>query len=240
MKLNSSLIKMRMTVSVAALVAVIFVVTQVQTVQAQTTATLAYLADTPGATLNIGDKTFGGFSYNESGLTSFNASEIQVTASQVGSSYFLTWGGNISLVTGGEATADLLLNYSVTANDGEIFAIDQNYTGSAYPPGGAFISVQENAYAPGNVTPAASSYLNQNIDSTSYTAIGAILTPAQPILNVTKDIGLGVVDGGFITISQIEQSFEQVAVPEPATVGCLLLGLGVFACSRRFIRSRRS
>ncbi|MGD1089822.1 MAG: hypothetical protein ABR955_14040, partial [Verrucomicrobiota bacterium] len=79
---------------------------------------MAYLQDTPGASLSIGDKTFSGFAYNESDLTSFDASNIQVTASQVGTSYFLTWGGNMSLVSGGAATADLLLNYTVTANDG--------------------------------------------------------------------------------------------------------------------------
>jgi hypothetical protein len=230
----------RSIVSVLAFAVAIAVLIQVQTVQAQTTATLAYLENTPGATLNIGDKTFSGFTYSESGLTTFDASDINVTASQVGTSYFLTWGGNISLVAAGEVTADLLLNYTVSANDGKIFAIDQNYTGSAFPAGGAFISVAETAIVPGNATIVASSYLNDTITSTSYTATGAILTPAQPILNITKDIGLGVIDGGFITISQVEQSFEQVVVPEPATVGCLLLGLGVLACSRRFIRSGRS
>jgi hypothetical protein len=234
MKLIGSLIKIRMPILAVVPAAAIVVLTQVQTVQAQTTATLSYLADNTNATLNIGDKTFSGFTYSESDLTSFDASNIQVTASQVGSSYFLTWGGNISLVSGGEATADLLLNYTVTANDGEIFAIDQNYTGNADPAGGTFISVVENAYVPGNDVAAASSSLNQTNDSTSFTAIGAVLTPAQPILNVTKDIGFGVIDGGFITISQVEQSFEQVAVPEPATVGCLLLGLGILACSGRF------
>jgi hypothetical protein len=233
MKFTKLLTKIRITVLTAALAATIVFLIQAQTVQAQTTATLDYLSDTPGATLNIGDKTFSGFSYSDSGLTSFDASDIQVTASQVGSSYFLTWGGNISLVTSGESTADLLLNYTVTANDGAIFAIDQNYTGSAYPAGGAFLSVAETATVPGSSTIVASSYLNQNITSTSFMAVGAVLNPAQPILNVTKDIDLGVVDGGFITISQVEQSFEQVTVPEPETVGCFLLGFGVLAYSRR-------
>jgi hypothetical protein len=211
------------------------IVIQTQSIYADVTNSLYNLATTPGATLSIGDKTFSGFTYKNANLTSFNASDIEVTASQVGDNYFLTWGGNMSLVTGGEATADLLLNYTVTATDGQIFAIDQNYTGSADPAGGAFLSVKENAYAPGNVTPAASSYLNENIDSTSFTNVGAILTPAQPVLNVTKDIGFGVVDGGFITISQVEQSFEQVeAAPEPTSIGCFLLGLGVLIFSRRF------
>jgi len=187
-----------------------------------------------GGTLTIGDKTFSGFTFGDSGLTSFNASNIQVTASQVGNSYLLTWGGNISLVSSGTASADLLLNYSVTANDGKIFAIDQNYTGSADPSGGSFISVTENAFVPGNVVAVASSYLNQMVDSTPFTATGAVLTPAQPILNVTKDIGFGVVNGGFITISQVEQSFEQVPVPEPTTLALAgLSGLSLLLFRRQ-------
>jgi hypothetical protein len=230
------------TVSTAAPTVAMAVLMQVQTAQAQAdlTNSLYNLANTPGATLSIGDKIFSGFSYLDSGLTGFDASNILVTASEVGGTYFLTWGGNISLITGGTATADLLLNYSVTATDGEIFAIDQNYTGSADPAGGAFLSVVENAYVPGNTVPAASSSLNENIDSTSFTNVGAVLTPAQPILNVTKDIGLGVVDGGFITISQVEQSFEQVAaVPEPTSVGLFLTGLGALMFTRRFKRQNK-
>lgn len=203
-----------------------------QTVKAQDTATLAYLEDTPGATLSVGDKTFSDFTYIDDGLTSFDATGIQVTASLVDSTYLLTWGGNMSFVSSGAASADLLLNYTVTANDGQIFAIDQNYTGSATPAGGAYISVVENAYVPGNVTPAATSTLNDTIVSTPFTAVGGILMPAQPVLNVTKDITFGVVDGGFVTISQIEQSFEQV--PEPGTLTLIGMGLvGLLAIGRR-------
>src|SRR5664280_725955 len=60
------------------------------------TGTLADLAN--GGTLSIGDKTFSGFSYQASGLTSFNANNIIVTASESGGIDYLTWSGNISLV----------------------------------------------------------------------------------------------------------------------------------------------
>ena len=143
-------------------------VAMIQTAQA--TITLADLASgtingtaVSGGTISsitIGDKTFSGFSYDASGLTSFDPNSIDVTVSEVGGNYFLKWGGNISLVSAGPATADLKLNYTVTANPGQIVAIDQNYTGSAQPAGGAYISIVENAYVPGNANPIGHSSLS--------------------------------------------------------------------------------
>jgi hypothetical protein len=187
-----------------------------------------------GGSLTIGDKIFSGFTFGESGLTGFNASAITVTASEVGGNYFLTWGGSVALFNGTANTSvgDLLLDYTVTATDGEIFAIDQNYTGAATP--GSFISVAETANVPGNATIVASSYLNDTITSTSYTATGAVLTPAQPILDVTKDIAIGAAPGGFISISQVEQSFEQIPVPEPTTLALAgLSGLSLLLFRRQ-------
>ena len=42
-------------------------------------------------------------------------------------------------------------------------------------------------------------------------------------------------------VSQVEMSgpIEQVAVPEPATVSCLLLGLGALVSARRFRKNGR-
>jgi hypothetical protein len=228
----------------AVLAAAMAMLMQVQVVHAQitnfgTSATLAQLTGIPGGYLTIGDKTFSGFSFTADNLTSFSAAGITVVATELSpSDYLLTWNGNISIVSGGPATGDLELNYTVAASDGLIFAIDQGYTGTVDAPGGGFLTVTENAYTPGSVVAAASSDLNQNIAGTSFTAIGAILSPAQPILNVTKDIGFAAVAGGFITISQVEQSFEQVTVPEPASFGLMLLGFGALVCTRRFKQIR--
>jgi hypothetical protein len=224
--------KTQNTVATLALGVAMSVLIQVQTAQADSTNNLATLAGT-GGTLTVGDKTFSGFNYVADDLTSFNAANIQVIASQVGNSYFLTWNGNISILSGGPATGDLELNYTVTASDGLIYAIDQGYTGTVDAPAGGFLTVTENAYVPGNTVAVASSDLNQMLTGTSFTAPGAMLYPAQPTLNITKDIGFADT-GGYITISQVEQSFEQIAVPEPVTTSCLFLGLGVLALTRRF------
>ena len=222
-------------------VAAVAMAAMIQTAQANfVSASLSDLAAN-GGTLTIGDKTFSGFSYTESGLTSFGAANILVTATEVNPGYYtLTWGGNISLVSGGPATADLKLNYTVTANPGQITAIDQNYTGSAQPAGGAYLSIVENAYVPGNAEAIGHSALSATDLSDPFAEAGDILTiiPPQSTLNITKDIGFGIVNGGYVTVSEIEQSFEQV--PEPTTVlaGALLL-LPLGASTLRILRRNR-
>jgi len=195
---------------------------------AQTSDNLQHLVDTHGS-LTIGDKTFSGFDYHNSGLTSFNASNIQVTASNNGGQYYLTWAGNMSLTSNsGPASADLVLNYNVTATSGLIDMLDQLYTGSAQPQGGAFLSIDETARdANGNLV--ANSHLDANDLSDPFAEPGDNLNinPPQNFLSVTKDIGMGISSnsGGFINISEVRQSFHQV--PEASTTTMLFLGLAL-------------
>ena len=198
--------------------------TAIQTAQASLSTTTDTLADLAanGGSLTIGDKTFSGFSYNSSGLTSFNAAEIMVTASIVNGVYALTWGGNISLSSGGAATADLLLNYVVTANAGLITTIGQSYTGTAI---GGTLAVTETVAAGGVGGPVIAT---SQLDITSSNSTGPQLTvnPGRSTLYVTKDIVFGTTEnGGLVSISQVTQTFTQTAVPEPSTVvaGALLL-----------------
>lgn len=185
-------------------------------VHAQTSDTLQDLVNTDGS-LTIGDKVFSDFDYFATGLTSFDASQIRVTASFSGGVYYLTWDGNMSLVSGGAATADLLLGYTVTAVGGAIDSLDASYTGSAQPSGGSFLAIDETVRdSSGNVL--GTMHLDGNQTSTTLD-----INPAQTSLNVTKDIGFGIVNGGFVTVSEISQSFHQV-VPESHT--SILLGIG--------------
>ena len=133
--------------------AAVLLLAGVASAQNQTTDTLADLVTNHGS-LSLGDKVFNNFTFQESGLTSFNPSNIQVTLSLVNGTYFLlTWDGNMSLTSNsGPVTADLLLGYSVTASGGLIDSIDASYTGSAQPFTGAFLAVDETARdANGNV-----------------------------------------------------------------------------------------
>jgi hypothetical protein len=195
--------------------------------EAATTDNLQNLTTT-GGSLTIGDKTFSNFDFLASGLTSFDASKIQVTASFAGGTYYLTWGGNMSLVSGSgaPATADLLLNYRVTAATGMINMIDQQFTGSVQPPGGAFLAIDETVRdTNGNLV--ANSHLDANdlSDPSAEPGDNLLISPAQHIIDVTKDIAFGIVNGGFISISEIRQSFDQI--PEPDTTPMLVVGLGI-------------
>jgi hypothetical protein len=194
---------------------------------AATTDNLQNLATT-GGSLTIGDKTFSNFDFLASGLTSFDASQIQVTASVAGGTYFLTWGGNMSLVSGSGSpvSADLLLNYTVTAATGLIDMIDQQYTGSAQPTGGAFLAIDETVRdTNGNLV--ANSHLDGNdmSDPSAEPGDNLHINPALATIDVTKDIAFAIVDGGFISISEIRQSFHQI--PEAGAMSMFVLGSAI-------------
>ena len=205
-----------------------------------TSGTLADLAAN-GGSIGIGDKIFSGFSFTTSGLTGFNASNIIVTASFLNGVYYLDYAGNISMVSSGPATADLLLKYTVTATAGQIFMIDQNYTGSATPQPGSFLSVDETVKAGGIIV--ANSHLDATDLSDPFSEPGdnLFVDPAQATLDVTKDIAFGVSGetGGFVTISDVEQSFHQV--PDGGSAVALLgIALAGIEGARRLVRTRKA
>jgi hypothetical protein len=216
----------------------------IQTAQAAFTGTLYDLAN-GGGSLTIDHKLFSDFSFTDSGLTSFDAHNIIVTASDVGGVEYLTWSGDMSLSSAGIASADLKLNYKVTVTPGgnPIDWIDQSFTGSAQH---GFLAVDETAHigAPGGLV-VGSSHLEVGdfSDPPPETVQGDNLTinPWQNVLYITKDIGFSVnsPNGGFITISEVSQSFHQV--PEPTTViaGALLL-LPFGASTLRILRKNRT
>ena len=199
--------------------------------------TVGSLADlaTGGGSLSIGDKTFSGFGYVADGLTGFNPANIQVEAKLLGDTYFLTWGGNISVATLDSVTpklADLLLTYTVTASAGKITSIDQSYTG-AVSNGIGSISVAETVKNAGAVIVANSNLsLGDLSDPFAEPGDNLAINPGESVLHVSKDINLAILATagqlGVTTVSQVEQSFHQT-VPDGgsavALLGIALIGL---------------
>jgi hypothetical protein len=177
--------------------------------------TLADLAN--GGTLSIDDKTFSGVD-------------------------FLTWTGSISLVSGGFASADLLLNYIVTANPGTISMIDQRYSGNVQD---GSLLINETATSAGAPTAHSQLSVNDTSDPNTYPSgpfdVGESdllsVNPPQSTLYVTKDLSLVVLSaGGSVNIDLVEQSFHQVPEPSAILLGSLGGGLLVFLRSRRQAR----
>lgn len=200
-----------------------------------TSGTLANLAN--GGTLSIGDKTFSGFAFHASGLTGFDPSQISVNASESGGIDYLTWTGNFSLLSSGIATADIVLNYIVTANPGSINMIDQSYTGVAT---NGLLAVDETAALGafgGTVVGFSHLQVGDFTDPPAETVQGDNLniSPSQSVLYVTKDISLAVTsaNGGYIDITQVAQSFHQVPEPSTMVLGCLGGGLLLITGFRR-------
>ncbi len=186
--------------------------------------------------IGIGDKVFSGFGYTPDGLTSFNPMNIMVTASIENGVYYLTWGGNISLLNFGTepATADLLLNYTVTANPGQIVMIDQYYTGGA--DGQARLLVNETVSDGKTIVANSQLALYDLGDPFAEAGDDLIVNPPASTLYVTKDIVLGVAPGGLVSISEVRQSFHQTVSDGGATLSMLGLALAGVAMARRLFR----
>ena len=214
-------------------VAAIAIAGMIQTTQASLT--LAQFS--AGGTLSIDDKTFTGGTYFESGLIGFDPTQIIVDVSQSGGIDYLTWSGNMQLVAGGAAGADLKLLYTVTANPGTISGIDQAFVGSA---NNGFLAVDESVNIGGySGTQVAYSHL-QIGDFTDPPAEGfdvLAIVPPQVTVYVTKDIAFGLYGPGQITVSQVAQSFHQVPEPTTLIAGALLL-LPFGASTLRILRRR--
>ena len=201
-------------------------------------ASLADLVSNSGS-ISIGDKTFSDFTYTASGLTTFDPSKIDVSASIDGAGvYYLTWGGKITLSSSGPATANLLLGYTVTANPGQIFMIDQKYTGSAQPFSSS-LTVDETVKVGSTVV--GNSHLQRGDLSDPFAEVGdnLYINPAQSSLTVLKNIRFGISNptGGLVTISDVSQSFHQVPEPTTMIAGALLL-LPFGASTLRMLRRR--
>jgi hypothetical protein len=208
--------------------------------------TLAHLTADPNNSISIGDKTFNNFTSQPTNLTSFDPTQIIVTASITGGVYYLTYTGSISLfnATTTPAVGDLLLGYRVTASAGVITSIDQDYVGGVGSGIGS-LSVDETVKdINGNVV--GNSHLDTGDISDPAFEIGSdqpIISPPQSVLDVTKDIGLGAfavgLTPGFVTISKVEQSFHQTVPDGGSAVALLGIALAGIEGARRIFRARK-
>jgi hypothetical protein len=208
---------------------------------------LTYLLQ-PGATIQVGDKIFGNFTWDGTGGPG-SAAGINVTGigdGTSGSLYGIQFGGGLSQV--GTGTSDWQLGYSVTiapGYDNYISDIHQyaNFGGTL----GSYVNITEDVLdAPGGNSVATShlgeginyAYIDQTDPPAELNDSLVLGTPLQQVW-IEKDIQLRAFSpSDDVSMSILQQRFSQV--PEPTTAGCFLLGLGALVCCQRFTKNRRS
>ena len=199
---------------------------------------LSTLAGNPEATIVVGDKTFGGFTYTITGDMPA-ASLVNVIPIQDDfGNYGIRFQGAFIDTTGVAGGSDALITYNVTADANHLIS-DAHLQGNPSRLGTlGSISVTETFLplgAEGQFTMRI--YDDQNISPPKLVDSVVFTTPVRT-LNVQKDI-LGVAKGGntaaqTLTLSFVDQTFSQIVIPEPTTIGMLLAtALGLALLRRR-------
>jgi hypothetical protein len=185
----------------------------------------------PDAMITVGDKKFTNFAYTFGGdmpsAAGVNVIPIQDDAGNYGlrfQGFFL----DTATTVGG---SDALITYDVEVTDPTRFISDAHIQGNFALPGPdrrGVVQITETFLplgAAGEYTMTV--YDDENVP-TPKLVDWTYFTPPVKKLNVQKDIGILAVAGfpspGF---SFVDQTFSQI-VPEPATLGLLVLGLSAF------------
>jgi len=199
--------------------------------------------------IQIGNLVYSDFSYVP---TTFDPSNPTPSASQVsvttasgafGANSGLTFNTLWESIPGGNQ--DAIIRYAVQAISGTINEVGLAFNGAApFPSTGTFATVTEtisalitstNPFSPG----AALGTLTAANSSSSGTGTNSgplILNPGQTGVYVSKDIGVVSGPNGIATISFVDNTYQFVGVPEPASFSMLgMVGAGLLARRRRVI-----
>jgi len=198
------------------------------------------LANVPGATIVVGDKTFGGFTYTTTGDMPAASLVNVVPITDDDGNFGIRFQGAFIDTTGAAGGSDALITYDVTAGANRLIS-DAHLQGNPSRLGQfGSISVTETFLplgAAGEFTMRI--YDDQNINPPKLVDSTIFTTPVKT-LHVQKDIlGLAKVNQqsptapSTVTLSFVDQTFSQIVVPEPATMALLFAGTFGFVLMRR-------
>jgi hypothetical protein len=190
--------------------------------------------------VQVGNLIFSQFSYAPTGQ--------MPTASNVTVNTYVDASGNAGLHFGGGFTdaydgsgatqqaSDAVLSFRVAAVGGLLDAVQLSGNPQVLGPGNGVVSVTENFQA-GKQPVQMSIYnaINNGVSSQNLQD-AASFAPVQSLQVVTKDI-FAFNQGGFPTISVIDQTFSTTPIPEPGTI--FLVGMGSLALAAHRRRCRR-
>lgn len=217
-------------VSVSALVVVVLLLGAVSPVAASSIA-----LDDPvvlstlvvGGSITVGDKLFDQFSYSSTGdMPSATGVNVIPIVDGVGNLGIRFQGGFLDLFD--DEPSDALIAYRVTVLDPLFLISDVNLAGNPVvigPPGAesGLIGVSETFLLDDPLVELAIFDIKPG---PRVSVDGSLLTIPLQTLHVQKNI-LAFADGegSVATLSFVDQTFSQVAVPEPSTISLLILGL---------------
>lgn len=209
---------------------------QVTNLQAGQSVDLANYANVSGAGILVGDKFFNDFSYVASDSTGLTNNLLPVGAVTLSALSNMTGFGlsfGAPFHTSGSLLKDFVIKYAVTVSNAPFLISDvhMDYNGSVV--GNGYNLVTETVFDSSGF---GGNQLGQIVveNPPSIPQTNLTLVAAQPKLFVQKDIQLGGEgDGDQSSISIIDQTFSQVAVPEPSSLVLAMAGVFVFLSIRR-------
>jgi hypothetical protein len=185
----------------------------------------------PGATIVVGDKTFGGFTYTITGdmppAPLVNVIPITDDAGNFG----IRFQGAFIDTTGIVGGSDALITYNVTAGANHLIS-DAHLEGNPTRLGtlGSMSVVETFLPVGAQGQNTMKIYDDQNFPTPKLIDNTVFATPVKS-LNVQKDIlGLAKVNPNSpegaqtVTLSFVDQTFSQIIIPEPTTVALLFVG----------------
>ena len=178
-----------------------------------------------GGTKTCGDKFFNNFSYSFTGNMPA-ASDVNVDCVTIAGNFGLEFQGGFLDLPGG-STSDALIKYTVTVTTPGIFIVDAHIQGNPLVAGGTGAMIVVDSFVPDAPNTMSIFHIPGNPNSPQNTD-STIFATGYTTLHVQKDI-LGAAGTGAASMSFVDQTYSQTAVPEPGTLGLLGIGLLGFA-----------
>jgi hypothetical protein len=182
----------------------------------------------PGDSLVVGDKTFTEFGYSFTGNMPAPTLVNVIPIQDDDGNYGIRFQGGFTDLASSPGASDALITYMVEAGPGRLIS-DAHLAGNPNVIGNlGAISVTE-TFLPlgqgGEYT--LEIFDDENVNMAQLMDMTFFVPPVKK-LSVQKDIlAIAVPGGQSVTMSMVDQTFSQVAIPEPA-LGALVLS-GVFA-----------
>jgi hypothetical protein len=189
----------------------------------------------PNATITVGDKVFGGFTYNFTGdMPSAPLVNVIPILDDSNGNIGLRFQGAFIDLPSTVGGSDSLINYTVTTNDANFLISDAHLQGNLVKLGNVgSISVTETFFPLGQN----GQYTMKIFSDETATQLfdSTVFAPPVKTLNVQKDIqAIAIVGTQSVVGSFVDQLFSQTQIPEPATGLLLLSGLaGICLALRR-------